>query len=107
MKAVIWLFATAIFGLWSVFAWAAHSLIGWAGQSGARHADWLTGHPETVEWLSWGAANFGSVGEGLVVVIWAIGSVVIVGAAILGNALWLRWRSGRGPLTGQWQGRLR
>jgi hypothetical protein len=105
LKIVIWLAATALFGLWSLFAWAAHSLIGWAGQTGARHADWLTGHPETVEWLSWGAANFGSLGEGVVVVTWAIGSVVIVALAVLANALWLRWRSGRGRPPASWQRR--
>lgn len=106
MKIVIWLAATALFGLWSLFAWAAHSLIGWAGDTGARNADWLTGHPEMVEWLSWGAENFGSLGEGLVLLIWGIGSVVIVAAAVAANALWLRWWGGRGWSPGRLQGRM-
>ncbi|WP_293865759.1 hypothetical protein [uncultured Alsobacter sp.] len=107
MKVVIWLLAAAVFGLWSLFSWGAHSLIGWAGQTGARNADWLTGHPETVEWLSWGAATFGSLGEGVVVVTWAIGSLVIAAGAVAANALWLRWRNRRGGRPMQWQGRMR
>ena len=105
MKIVIWLVATALLGLWSLLAWGAHSLVGWAGDTGARNADWLTGHPEAVEWLSWAVANAGDLGEGVVVVVWAIGSLVIVAAAIAANALWQRWWGGRGWAPGRLQGR--
>jgi hypothetical protein len=75
---MLWLGCVVAALLWSLLAWAAYGLVGWAGGLAASNADWVTAHPETVEWLSWSAAWLTAVGLAGVVAVWAIGAGLIL-----------------------------
>ncbi|MGL4496038.1 MAG: hypothetical protein ACRCUX_09495 [Beijerinckiaceae bacterium] len=83
MQRLIRFLAIAGAVVWSLFAWGAYALVNWVGGVAARNADWATGHPETVEWLSWAAGLMTSAGLVGVVVIWAIGLVLFLIVAAL------------------------
>src|ERR671918_334348 len=53
MKRLLWGLAWIAVLVWSLFAWGAYGLLDFFGGVAARNADIVTGHPETVEWLSW------------------------------------------------------
>ncbi len=52
MKRLLWILAWIAVAVWSLFAWGAYGLLDFFGGMAARNADIVTGHPETVEWLS-------------------------------------------------------
>lgn len=87
MRALIALGALVGLALWSGLAWLAHGLVDQAGAFATRHADKVTSHPETVEWLSWAAGLSGDLGGWVVLGVWALGSIAIVGAAIAAAVL--------------------
>lgn len=91
MRKLIWGGTWFMLALWSLLAWASHSLVEWAGQVAARNSDMVTMHPETVEWLSWIANVAGVAGGTIVIVIWAIGCALALGLATV-----LSWIVGRG-----------
>ncbi|MBX9740907.1 MAG: hypothetical protein K2X62_12570 [Beijerinckiaceae bacterium] len=100
MRKLIWGGTWFLLALWSLLAWASHSLVEWAGQLAARNSDMVTGHPETVEWLSWAANAAGVAGGSIVIVIWAIGCALALGlAAILSRLVGSREPTYRQPLT--------
>ena len=53
MRRLLWIIAWFAVVIWSLFAWGAYGLLDFFGGVAARNADIVTGHPETVEWLSW------------------------------------------------------
>lgn len=69
--------------IWSLFAWGGYGLINVIGEFFARNADAVSGHPETVEWLSWFILVIKRAGLAAVVVIWAIGAALIGGFGFL------------------------
>jgi hypothetical protein len=96
MKRWLWIGTSLLAVLWSLLAWGTYALIDAVGGLAARNADWATGHPETVVWLSW-LANL-ATGLGLigVVAVWAIGLIAI--ATIVPLLSWLgrrRYPAGR------------
>ncbi|MCB8823011.1 hypothetical protein [Microvirga rosea] len=78
MKRFVWLVAFVLVGLWSLLAWGAYGLIDLFGSTAARHADVVTNHPETVEWLSWGLGSLRNLGLAAVVLIWGLVTVLIL-----------------------------
>ena len=78
MKRLLWVFAWIAVAFWSLFAWGAYGLLDFFGGVAARNADMVTGHPETVEWLSWGLMTLRGLGLGAVVVVWALVSLLIL-----------------------------
>lgn len=78
MRHLLWTVSTILVGLWSLFAWGAYSLIDLFGSTAARHADSVTNHPETVEWLSWGLGAFKNLGLAAVIIIWGLVSLLIL-----------------------------
>lgn len=81
MKGLVWFISVVVFGIWSLLSWGAWALVGVTGDAVARHADVVPGSPELVEWISWLGGTGGSVGEWLVVVVWALGSLAIFALA--------------------------
>jgi hypothetical protein len=77
MKSLVWILTWTVIGIWSAFAWIAHSLIGVGGGLIANNADLVPSSPEVVEWTSWLATVGTSVGEWAVIGIWAVVSLLI------------------------------
>ena len=69
--------------LWSLLAWGTYALVGAVGRLVAENADWASGHPETVVWLSWLASLATSLGLAGVVTVWAAGIIAIMIIALL------------------------
>lgn len=85
MRRLLWVLAWIAVAIWSLFAWGAYGLLDFFGGVAARNADIVTGHPETVEWLSWGLMALKGLGLGAVVVVWALVSLLILAVpAVLG-----------------------
>lgn len=78
MRRFLWLVAGTLVTLWSLLAWGAYGLIDLFGSTAARHADVVSGHPETVEWLSWGLAAIRNLGLAAVVFVWGIVALLIL-----------------------------
>jgi hypothetical protein len=81
MRRLIWIVAWLVVAAWSLVAWGSYGLVGLFGDVAVRNADILTGHPETVEFLSWALATLRSLGLFAVVAVWAVVSLLILGAA--------------------------
>ena len=64
--------------LWSLFAWGAYALVGWAGGMASANADIVTGHPETVVLLSQAAGLLTGLGLAGVVVVWLVGLALLL-----------------------------
>ncbi|HZH53430.1 MAG TPA: hypothetical protein VEZ16_16310 [Microvirga sp.] len=85
MRRLLWALAWICVALWSLFAWGAYGLFDLFGGVAIRNADIVTGHPETVEWLSWALGVLRGLGLAAIVVVWAVISLLILAVpAILG-----------------------
>jgi fatty acid desaturase len=85
MKRLLWGLAWIAVLVWSLFAWGAYGLLDFFGGVAARNADIVTGHPETVEWLSWALTALRGLGLGAIVVVWGLVSLLILAVpAVLG-----------------------
>ncbi|KFG67525.1 hypothetical protein [Microvirga sp. BSC39] len=85
MKRLLWVLAWIGVAVWSLFAWGAYGLLDFFGGVAARNADIVTGHPETVEWLSWALMALRGLGLGAIVFVWALVSLLILAVpAVLG-----------------------
>lgn len=78
MTRFLWLVAGIMVALWSLLAWGAYGLIDLFGSTAARHADVVSSHPETVEWLSWGLAAIRNLGLAAIVFVWGIVALLIL-----------------------------
>lgn len=88
MKRLLWILAWIAVAVWSLFAWGAYGLLDFFGGMAARNADIVTGHPESVEWLSWALTTLRGLGLGAIVVVWGLVSLVILAVpAVLGLVL--------------------
>ncbi len=102
MRRVLWIVAWFAVAIWSLFAWGAYGLLDFFGGVAARNADIVTGHPETVEWLSWALMALRGLGLGAIVVVWALVSLLILAVpAVLGLFLGSARRQQYG---GEWRG---
>jgi hypothetical protein len=81
MRRIIWGIAWLAVAVWSLVAWGSYGLVDLFGDVAVRNADVVTGHPETVEFLSWSLAFLRSLGLFAVVTVWAIVSLIILGVA--------------------------
>ena len=85
MKRLLWILAWIAVAIWSLFAWGAYGLLDVFGAFAARNADIVTGHPETVEWLSWTLMTLRSLGLGAIAIVWGLVSLLILAVpALLG-----------------------
>lgn len=96
MKTIIWIITAAVIGIWSLLAWFTHGLVGVAGGLIAANADIVPADPLLVEWASWLASAGTGIGEWLVVIVWAVVSLVLVAAGFAATRLLPRFR-GRLP----------
>src|SRR5690348_10051406 len=88
MRRLLWILAWIAVAIWSLFAWGAYGLLDFFGGVAARNADVVTGHPETVEWLSWALTVLRSLGLGAIVILWGFVSLLILAVpAVLGLLL--------------------
>jgi hypothetical protein len=81
MRLAIWIIATVAIALWSLVAWAGHGMLDWTSDWAAANADQVSSVPEVVEWLSWGLHSLGNASEIVVLIVWALGSILIIAAA--------------------------
>ena len=102
MKRLLWILAWSAVAVWSLFAWGTYGLLDFFGGFAARNADVVTGHPETVEWLSWALMTLRGLGLGAIVVVWGLVSLVILAVpALLGLFL---GSSSRDQRVEDWRG---
>lgn len=87
MKTIIWIITAIVTGLWSLLAWFAHGLVGVAGSLIAANADIVPVDPLLVEWASWLASAGTGIGEWLVVIVWAVGSLLLLAAGFAATRL--------------------
>jgi hypothetical protein len=85
MRMLLWTVSFVCLGLWSLLAWGATGLVG-AAQS------WFPAFGEDPLSLGFTAANWadwlGLAGQGVILVIWAIGAIaILVGTALLSRGL--------------------
>ncbi|MBX9907523.1 MAG: hypothetical protein K2Z25_02315 [Beijerinckiaceae bacterium] len=85
MQLGIWMLAFVAIAVWSLIAWAGDGLLDWTTDWAADNADKVSSVPEIVEWLSWGLRSLGNASEIIVLIVWAIGSILIIAAAGLAN----------------------
>ena len=85
MRLLIWSVATVALALWSLVAWAGPGLLDWSSDWAAANADQVSSVPEIVEWLSWALRSIGNASEIIVVIVWALGSILIIGLAGIAN----------------------
>jgi hypothetical protein len=85
MRLLIWSIATVAVALWSLVAWAGHGLLDWSSDWAAANADQVSSVPEIVELLSWALRSIGNASEIIVVIVWALGSILIIGLAGIAN----------------------
>jgi hypothetical protein len=83
MKRLLWILAWTAVAIWSLFAWGAYGLLDFFGGVAARNADIVTGHPETVEWLSWALMTLRSLGLGAIAIVWGLVSLLILAVPAL------------------------
>jgi hypothetical protein len=93
MKTIIWIITAAVIGLWSLVAWFAHGLVGVAGSLISANADIVPVDPLLVEWASWLASAGTGIGEWLVVIVWAVVSLVLLAAGFAVTRLLPRFSS--------------
>ena len=85
MRRLLWVFAWIAVALWSLFAWGAYGLLDFFGGVAARNAAIVTGHPGSVEWLSWALMTLRGLGLGAIVFVWGLVSLLILAVpAVLG-----------------------
>ena len=85
MKRLLWVLAWIAVAFWSLFAWGAYGLLDFFGGVAARNADIVTGHPESVEWLSWALMTLRGLGLGAIVFVWGLVSLLFLAVpAVLG-----------------------
>lgn len=85
MRMFIWIAAGGAIAVWSLLAWAGHALLDWTSEWAAANADAVSSVPAIVETISWGFRSLGNASEIIVVIVWALGSILIVGVAGLAN----------------------
>ena len=90
MKGVVWFISASLLVLWSLTAWGAHALLGYAGRTAAANADIIPGSPELIEWASWLAGAGSDFGSWLIIALWVLGALVIVALTAVVNRLLLR-----------------
>jgi hypothetical protein len=81
MRLLIWSVATVALALWSLVAWAGHGLLDWSSDWAAANADQVSSVPEIVEWLSSALRSIGNASEIIVLIVWALVSILIIGFA--------------------------
>lgn len=80
MKTLIWGITWIAVAVWSALCWLAHMLIGAGGAIIGGNADAVPDvPPEIVEWVSWLAYAGASVGEWLMVIVWAAVTALMLG----------------------------
>lgn len=95
MKPILWSLIVLAVVAWSLLAWGSSELLEWAGGVTAAHADRVSSHPETVEWLSWAVGLLAGLGQGTILVVWLAGLLLTIALPVGLSAL--RWvRRGRG-----------
>lgn len=87
MRVGIWIAAIAAVVIWSLLAWAGQGLLDWTSNWAAVNADQVSSVPEIVEWLSWALRSLGNASEIIVLIVWALGSILILAAAGLASRL--------------------
>ena len=106
MRRLLWVLAWIGVAVWSLFAWGAYGLLDFFGGFAVRNADVVTGHPETVEWLSWALAVLRGLGLGAIIFVWGLVSLLILAVPAVLSLLVGRSRpepepyDWRGPRTG-------
>ena len=87
MSTLVWIATWVVIAIWSGVSWIAHGLVSVGGDLIANNADIIpAADPLLVEWASWLAHAGTGVGEWLVIVLWAIVSLVIFGAGAYRDA---------------------
>ncbi len=87
MKILIWVLTLLVLAPWTGAAWLAHALVDVSGNWMSGNADLLAGDPELVATLSWLGRVLAGVGETVIVIVWGLGTAIIVGIALLFSRL--------------------
>jgi hypothetical protein len=92
VRTLLWALLVGLALLWSLLAWAMHSLAGAGGAAVVTVSRWLQLEPSQTQWLADGFDLAGGAAQWLVVGVWLIGMALI---AVLG---WLGAQAGDGAM---------
>jgi len=81
MKIFIWIMALVLLVPWSGAVWLSYALVDVSGDWMSANADLLVAEPQAVETLSWLGRTFASVGESVIIGVWALGALSVAGIA--------------------------
>lgn len=95
MRALILTIAAITLGVWSLFAWGAYGLLGFAEGLGAWSSEFLPIPPELALWLLGLLSGMGGIA---VWIVWGLGAAII--AILTLAAVALVGRDGREPVRG-------
>jgi hypothetical protein len=84
VRKLILIVAAFLIGLWSLFAWGAYAVVGYAGAFAAESAYFIPLPPELTLWFAGLLSGAGGV---VVWIVWLIGAVLIALVAFAGLAL--------------------
>jgi hypothetical protein len=74
MRTLVLIVAALVLGIWSLFAWAVYSLLGFAGGLAESNAEILPIPPELIAWT---VALLGGMGGLAVWIVWGLGAAII------------------------------
>ena len=74
MRTLVLIVAALVLAIWSLFAWAVYSLLGFAGGLAESNAEFLPIPPELITWT---VALLGGMGGLAVWIVWGLGAAVI------------------------------
>jgi hypothetical protein len=118
MHLLIWGLALALLALWSLFGWATHAVLTVDAATLADADAWITQVAAQLPgaalldawWPQWRdvlrltldgtqalLGGLAGIAPWLVGIVWAVGAVVLLGAAAVASLLW-RWLRPRGPV---------
>lgn len=81
----VWIAAFAGIGLWSLLTWGTYALVTGAGDFLTSNADLLGSGAQLQYWLQWSLRLVEQFGVVLLWLVWAVGTLLLVGAAAVGG----------------------
>ena len=96
MRNLVLIVAAGVLAIWSLFAWGAYHLLGFATGLAASNTDYLPIAPELVVWT---AELLGGMGGIAVWIVWGLGAALIAILAVILLALLRRRPEERPPAS--------
>jgi hypothetical protein len=85
VKRALWIASFAGIAVWSLLTWGTYALVTGTGDFLVANAELLGGGAELQYWMQWTLRLVEQFGVVLLWIVWAIGTVLLLGAAAVGG----------------------